>query len=283
MERQGQPIEMTDKFGFRHSYSDNGKENVPTILFLHGAVTDERMWQPHRDLIGDTFRTVALTQRYHGSAAWPSDGPPYGVATHAQDLVGFLDEKDFGPVHLVAWSYACHVAFEAGLKRPELFRSIFVYEPGVPSFLSDELLVNWSQDAEAAFSPLFAAVMESNGDVVALEQLVDLAGQAVGYFAKQAPEVRRVQLENAKTMTYLLLHQQTPPSISCEQLSRIAVPTLVAYGALSRPLYALVGAAAQRSIGGNHHLVIEEGTHMWPIEKVDEFTRAILAFVEMHR
>ncbi|QJW85334.1 alpha/beta fold hydrolase [Ramlibacter terrae] len=93
-------------------------------------MTDLRMWDEHRACVGTRYRTIAFTQRYHGASAWQADWPAYGVGTHSQDLTALIEQLDTGPVHLVAWSYAGHVAFDAALRRPELVRSLFVYEPG---------------------------------------------------------------------------------------------------------------------------------------------------------
>lgn len=43
------------------------------MLFLHGAVTDLRMWERHPELMAGDFRALAYTQRYHGAQPWHSD------------------------------------------------------------------------------------------------------------------------------------------------------------------------------------------------------------------
>lgn len=128
--------------------SDNRADAGATLVFLHGAVTDLRLWDRHRALIGRRHRTIACTLRYHGEMAsradWPADWPPYGAQTHADDLIELLDRLGTGPVVLVAWSYAGHVAFQAALQRPGLFRGLFVHEPGVPSYVDDpQSLAAW--------------------------------------------------------------------------------------------------------------------------------------------
>lgn len=42
-----------------------------------------------------------------------------------------------GPLHLVAWSYGAQVAVQAALWRSALVRSLFVYEPGLASMVTD--------------------------------------------------------------------------------------------------------------------------------------------------
>lgn len=259
-------------------YCDN-KVDGSAILFLHGGLTDLRVWEPHREIIGDQYRTIAYSQRYHGRGAWSADWPPYGVNTHSRDLIEFIAAVA-APVHLVAWSYAAHVAFDAVLRRPDLFRSLFVYEPGFATYVADQADQSAAQeDAIAAFGPAFVAA--GSGDVEnALKLLVDASGQASGYFDAQPSAVKALQMDNARTIPELLFRQEPPPHISCAQLASLEVPTLVARGANSRPMYSIVSKAAQSCIGGAEHLVIPGRNHMWPDEDPQGFVDAVLRFIQ---
>lgn len=273
-------IRSVEVRGAMLEYCDN-KVDAPVILFLHGGLTDLRVWQPHRELIGARYRTIAYTQRYHGRGAWNPNWPPYGVNTHSQDLIEFI-EAVAAPVHLVAWSYAAHVALDAALRRQDLFRSLFVYEPGFPTFVTDQAEQCAAQeDAIAAFGPAFETA--SNGDLeAALKFLVDASGQSSGYFDSQPPHVKALQMDNARTIPELLFRQEAPPNISCDQLGGLEVPTIVAYGANSRPMYSVVSKAAQRCVGGTKHPVIPGRNHMWPDEDPRGFVDALLPFIRAH-
>lgn len=259
-------------------YRDN-RAAAPTIVFLHGAVTDLRMWDAHRALAEPEFRTVAYTQRYHGTGPWAANWPPYGVNTHSRDLTAFVEQLGAGPVHLVAWSYAGHIAFDAALRRPDLFRSVYVYEPGATTYVSDPAeFAAWAQDAGQAFGPVFGAVRQGD-DVQALKLLLDASSSSTGYFATQSAAAQRMELDNARTMSELLLRQEAPPEITCAQLGTLRVPTRVGYGGTTRPQYAVTSRAAQRCVGGTGHFVVEGRNHMWPMEDPAAFTRSVLDFV----
>lgn len=275
------PVEKVAVNGTELEYKDSRMEG-PAVVFLHGAVTDLRMWDAHRTAAGESIRTLAYTQRYHGTQPWQPNSLPYGVNTHSQDLTAFLDRIKAGPVHLVAWSSAGHVAFDAALRRPELFRSVFVYEPGVPSYVTDPAaLAEQRADAGAAFGPIFGVLTTTGDNVQALKLLIDASGQASGYFDTQNATDRQIQLDNARTITELLLRPEPPPAISCAQLGALKVPTRVGYGANSRATYSVVSKAAQQCIGGTH-LVAAGKNHMWPSEDPVGFTRAVMDFVKEH-
>lgn len=268
-------LELPD--GLNIAMSDYGRTGAP-VLFLHGAVTDHRIWRAHQQLMGQEFRTLAYTQRYHGTVKLVQNPPPYGVRTHSRDLIAVVEALRLGPVHLVAWSYACHVAFHAALLRPDLFRSLFAYEPGFSSYINDaDSLAHFEQDAQSAFAPIFAAV--GRGDTQrALELLIESSTGEAGAFLRQHSRLRSVELENAHTLE-ALLRQEPPPSISAEELSRLRLPVAVGYGARTRPIYAISSVAAQECLAEGRHFVVPGAGHLWPQEEPSEFVDRLIDFL----
>lgn len=259
--------------------SDTGAGAVP-VVFVHGAVTDLRMWDEHRALLGSSYRSIASTLRYHGRPVAQCAGMPYGVRTHANDLIALLDALAVGPVHLVAWSYSGQVAFDGALRRPDLFRSLFVYEPGVPSYVRDaHEIKHHAEDAVAAFTPIFGAVHEGDMEK-ALRLLIEASSQSPGYFERQPAQAKAIQIDNAHTLARLLLEQEAPPAIGADELGRLSMPVAVGYGAESRPLYSIVSRAAQQAIPGNAHFVIPGGNHMWPQDCPADFVSRLTQFIE---
>lgn len=252
----------------------------PPVVFLHGALADCRMWQQHQAALADDYTAIAYTQRYFGPQPWGSDWPHFGVAAHAADLIGFLRELNAGPVHLVAWSYAGHIALAAALEQPELFQSLFIYEPGVPTYVSDPAeLEAFAADANAMFGPVFEAVQSRGDPLESVRRLINGSGYQPGYFDTQPQERQKLQLDLARTLP-LQLAQSAPPVITCEQLGALALPTCIAHGALTRPLFSIVSQAAARCIPNCRYRVIPGTNHMWPDEDPAGFTTAILDFLQ---
>ncbi|MCK6628259.1 MAG: alpha/beta hydrolase [Anaerolineae bacterium] len=238
------------------------------------------MWNPHRAAIAGRYRAVSYTQRYFGPAPWRPDWPPFGVNTHADDLAEFLQKLGIGPAHLVAWSYAGHVALTMALKQPDLLKSLFIYEPGVPTYVTDPAeLEAFAADANAMFGPVFEAVQSRGDNVEGVRRLIDGSGQMPGYFDSQPQERQDLQMENARTMP-LQLAQSAPPVITCEQLGTLTMPVCIAQGELTRPLFSIVSRAAARCIPHCRHMIIPGATHMWPDEDATGFITAVLDFLK---
>jgi pimeloyl-ACP methyl ester carboxylesterase len=121
--------------GVRLTYVEQGAGEP--MVFVHGLVSDLRIWQPIKDEIAKKYRFIAYAQRYFGTGPWNDDGELFSVGTLSDDLVKFIVSLKAGPVHLVAWSYGGQVATVAALKNPSLVWSLILYEPSVMSVLPE--------------------------------------------------------------------------------------------------------------------------------------------------
>ncbi|MCB8823203.1 alpha/beta fold hydrolase [Microvirga rosea] len=243
------------------------------VVFLHGALGDLRTWRRQCAALSGRFRCIAYTQRYFGTSPWRTNGPAFGTGTHADDLMTFCEGLGVGPVALVAWSYAGHVALQAASRRPELFNRIFIYEPGVPSYTTDsDELAAFGRDAEAMFGPIFQAV--GRGDTrEAVRLLIDGSG-GEGYFEKQTVECRQIELDSAHTMP-LLLAQAAPPYLSCDDLSSLQMPVSIAWGEATRPIFKITSRAAARCLSKSRHMEVPGVGHLWPDQDPKGFSELV--------
>jgi pimeloyl-ACP methyl ester carboxylesterase len=74
------------------------------VVFVHGAISDHRYWEPQREAVTDRYRFIALDRRYFGTAPWPDSGEKHSQATHVADLAAFIRGLKVGPVFLVGTS-----------------------------------------------------------------------------------------------------------------------------------------------------------------------------------
>lgn len=247
------------------------------VLLVHGALADARMWSMHQNGLAARWNTLAVTLRYFGTQAWPDDGPPFGLATHLEDLVRAIDAWGKGPVHLVAWSYSAHAALYMARHHSDRLRSVFVYEPGFPTFVHDpQALARFQADAQQMYAPVADALQRGDLDA-ATRSLMDASGQSPGYFDRQPAMRRALQMDNAHTLPRIMA--QTPPlALSVEDLAAIDVPVCIAQGADTRPVFGEVASAAARAMPQAHHLVVPHATHMWPDEAPENFYSALESF-----
>ncbi|WP_338803094.1 alpha/beta hydrolase [Xenorhabdus griffiniae] len=256
-------------------YLHNHENTKTPLLFLHGALADSYMWQRHMIELEDIVSPMALSLRHFGGSVKEGN---FGIETHANDVIEIIRETGCSPLHLVAWSYGADVALLAVLKAPELFRSLFLYEPGYPSYLTEDELALFMADAQAMFGPLFALTGTRKMSEM-VEILIDGSGNQKGYFASQPEAVRMAQLAQADTVTKQL-NKNEKPDISVNALATIKLPVHVAYGEYSRPLFQLVSASAARNIPNCQSEIVTGVTHMFPIEQPAVFSAKIKNFIQ---
>ena len=150
-------VKAVEVNGVRLSYVEQGS-GEPAV-FVHGAPSDLRSWEPVREEVAKKYRFIAYTQRYFGTEPWPDDGKNFSIPTLADDLATFITSFNARPVHLVSWSFGGLVAMQAAVKNPTLVRSLILYEPNVISVLPAESAEGKAarEDRSKMFAPAIAA------------------------------------------------------------------------------------------------------------------------------
>ncbi|WP_316898657.1 alpha/beta hydrolase [Pseudodesulfovibrio indicus] len=240
-----------------------------TLFLVHGALSDERMWRDHLDLLKDLGDVRAVTLPDFGPEE-SAEKSEFGMNSHAERLAKIVgDPRISGPVHLVAWSYGADVALNALVRHHGKIASVMVYEPGYPGCLTEEEMRDFGKDAGAMFGPVFT--LAEDGELhAAVEALVDGSGNRLGYFASQPETARAQQLDNAHTLPRQL-HQQETPDLDAGHLSKVEVPVTVAWGESSRPLFRIVSQAVARTVANGRAVPVHGATHMLPVEDPRRF------------
>ncbi|MHB8604550.1 MAG: alpha/beta fold hydrolase [Thermoplasmatota archaeon] len=99
-----------------------------TVMFLHGAVGDARVWSRHVARLAARFRCVALSDRGHGEST------PYGAASNpwsklsmetlADDACAVFEAIAPGGAHLVGHSRGGTLASWIAARAPDRVRSL---------------------------------------------------------------------------------------------------------------------------------------------------------------
>ena len=266
------------------SYEEQGAGQP--VIFVHGALSDLRVWDPVRDElaqrteIASRFRLIAYTQRYYGTCRWSDDGARFSVATHADDLAKLIAPLATKPVHLVGTSYGGLVAATAAVRNPGLVRSLVLYEPALISLLPQE-----SEDGRAAradraafMEPVMSALKIGN-TVRAARAMYEAVNQLLpGGFDHEPHAVQTRVLDNARTLP-LLLAALAASDITCELLKDFPCPTLVMRGERSQAYYILINEAIGRCMPWARQVVLKNANHGAPHRNPDAFAAAVFEFL----
>lgn len=258
------------------SYVDQGR-GAP-VVFVHGAIGDLRYWEPQRGAFTRQHRFVSYSFRYHGSGPWTDDGKLYTADQHAADLAAFIAELKAGPVHLVGLSYGGLLAAMVAMKSPDLVRTLTLAEPALFSLLGQSpedqaALEEWNKGTV----PMIEAI-KAGDNVKATRHISALVtGGPPDTFDKLPPALRKILLDNARTMP--LLFAAAPTAVTCEMLQSVRIPTLIVRGDRTPRLFARINDATGRCIRGSTLAVIPKASHTMSFDNPAEFNRVVLEFV----
>lgn len=248
------------------------------ILFVHGAFADHRAWEPVQDTVAEGHRFIAYTQREFGTTDWP-DEPVYGRDVHESDLIALLDTWG-EPMHLVGWSYSGPIVLQAAIDRPDLVRSVAIYEPTLETVLQDkpeyqQVMADWN----AGWGPIVEASQGGDDEKAIRLGLEAVFGLPEGGFEALPEGARAMFLENAHTVPKMFAAPPATP-MTCEDLGGIEAPVLILYGTDTLPFFE---AAAKEVAGCLPNATLEERPgegHGAPLQNSDAVISKILAFID---
>ena len=229
----------------------------PQVVFVHAGGVDGRMWHPLAERL-DGMRLHIPDLRGHGSTPLPP-----GEFSHAEDLLGLLDDLRIKRATLVGASLGGWVAVQLATMAPRRVTGL-------------ALLASTYRDRDASeWSPEIVAFLEKER---ALLEADDIEGAvALGLRAwKPRPGVRDLVEEmtrDAFVRQQGVEAQERPLPVD---LGAIAVPTLVVSGGKDpMPDFALIADQLAAAIDGAERAVIKDAGHLIALERPDE-TAALL-------
>ncbi len=169
------------------------------VVFVHGAFSDHRVWEPQRQAIAAKHRFIGLTMRYFGTTPWSDGGARWSHATHVSDLAAFIRGLNAGPVVLVGQSYGSQIAAIVAASHPELVRGMFLNEPPIGTAMTSAADRAAVAEDTKGLSAVRDAVNAGNNDEAA-RRFFDFVNATPGGFDKLTPTARAVHLDNARTI-----------------------------------------------------------------------------------
>jgi pimeloyl-ACP methyl ester carboxylesterase len=265
--------------GVTMPYVDEGKGEP--VVFVHGAVSDVRAWEPIRAEIVDKHRFIAPTLRYFGTGEWADKGEKFGVNTHADDVAAFIRALDVGPVHLVGWSYGANVATAIALADPDLVQSLILFEPALDSLIKEGEAGNAAREAAGKmYGPATEAVQAGDAEKATKLLIEGVFQMPPGGFESQPQAARVMQLDNARTMP--LLWSAPPWEVTCEMLKGFDKPTLIVHGAESNDYWPHVAEVMDECLPRAELATQPRVNHDGPVRDPAGFAMMIEDFVASH-
>jgi len=242
----------------------------PPLVFVHGAASDARMWQPQLAALADEFTVVAWDEPGAGrSADVPAD---FRLADYAACLAALIEALDLGPAHVAGLSWGGTVALELYRLRSELVATLILadtYAGWKGSLPEAEVQVRVAGLRRMLAAPAYAFDPTLPG-LFAGDPPAALARR----FAAMAADVRPASMGIALELM--------AEADLCEVLPRITVPTLLIWGEHDARSPLVVAHQFDAAIPHAELVVIPGAGHVSNLERPEQFNAAVRAFCRAH-
>ncbi len=251
--------------GLRIAYHREGQG--PPVVFLHGFFGDHRVWR-HQLELADEFTVVAWDAPGCGGSSVPPRS--FGMPEYADTLANFIRTLGLERPHVVGNSFGASLALELAVRHPAIPRSL------VPA----DGYAGWS----GSFPPEVVAqrLSQSLPDLMQPPELV-VAKWMPGFVTTSAPPSVIDELEaiisdfdpdGMRVMIHALAEADLRPA-----LARIAVPTLLIWGAEDARSPLSVAEDLQSRIPGSRLVVIPAAGHLSHVEAAEQFNAEVRGFL----
>jgi non-heme chloroperoxidase len=250
------------------------------VVFVHGGLGDYRTWVPQLASFGEQYHAISYSRRAFFPNPWP---PDYNAAmmAHVDDLAALIGKLELGSTHLVANSYGGYVCLNVALRYPALVRSLALAEPPVQPLLETlpggaEMLSEVRNGAWRRSTMSFEAGDLEGGVRYFLDGAV-----GKGTFDSMPERTRNAMMKNGPEMSAATLSDYSifMPAFTCEDASRIAVPTLLLRGELSPRMYYLINDELARCIPDAQQALIHNAAHVLHAQNPQEHDQIVLDFL----
>lgn len=259
--------------GVRAHYRDEGRQDGPVLVMVHGFAASTHTWEPWIERLGADYRIVTLDLPGHGLTRAP-DGFPPGIDAFADHLGAVVDRLGLAKFTLIGSSMGGHTAWIYALRHPDrLDGLVLVGAAGWPAAADEErpaaFRVLASPVGRALFGKMDSTPLMRNGLEAAFAPTPQMVDEAM---LTRYVELARAPGRRAQTMA---LMQAERPLATPEKLAAIGVPTLIMHGDTDRLVPVADGRRFAEAIPGSTLIVYEGAGHI-PMEQIADRSAADL-------
>lgn len=260
--------------GVKLQVSDEGPEDAPALLFVHGWAQHRVCWQAQAPLAG-RFRVVTLDLRGHGASGKPAEDAAYtDAALWGADIHAIIEGLELRDPLLIGWSYGARVISSYIAHHGQNAISGIALVGGVIAIGASR--EDWMMGED---SPALNRDLYTNDQTRLMPATADFVETCT-----HRPLPRRVY------GTMVAANMLVPPHVrralfkgdwDCRPVWQdFTKPALVLHGAQDRIVLPAVGAAAAEALPEARQSVWEETGHAPFAEDPERFNEEIAAFAQ---
>ncbi len=110
--------------GITISYYDEGKEDAPCVILIHGFPFTKATWENQLDVLKEQYRAIAYDVRGHGTS--DSGTESFSIQQFATDLFTFMDALHISRAVICGLSMGGYIALNALQQQPDRITALIL-------------------------------------------------------------------------------------------------------------------------------------------------------------
>ncbi len=251
------------------SYIDEGPDDAPVIIFIHGFPFNKSTWSRQLDVLKRDYRVIAYDVRGHGNSdAGPAD---FSIELFVNDLIEFMNALEINQSVLCGLSMGGYITLKAVENFPDRFQAIV---------LCDTNCIADSAETREKRMKTIESINKYGVEHYADESLKNLF--AAGSLTTKKDEIATIReiIRNAsveslsQTLLALAGREET-----CSKLPEISVPVLIMVGKEDKLTPPSASQSMHEKINGSVLSIIDQAGHLSNMENPVDFNAQLLDFM----
>jgi pimeloyl-ACP methyl ester carboxylesterase len=253
------------------SYNDEGPDDVPVIIFIHGFPFNKTMWQQQVEALKGSYRTIAYDIRGHGNTE--SGNENFTIDLFADDLVNLMDELKLNKAILCGLSMGGYIALNAVEKYPERFDGLI---------LSDTQCTADTPEGKEKRMLTIQSIKESGVEKYAEDSIQHFFLPAsLNIKQKAVAAVKQMIINTSQQTLCNTLLALANRKETCTYLAEIDIPVLIMVGKDDKITPPPKAQFMHEKIHDSLMHVLNHTGHLANIENQYEFNYQLRAFLEL--
>ncbi|MGL4879433.1 MAG: alpha/beta fold hydrolase [Waterburya sp.] len=259
-------------YGQQLRYFAAGNTKRPTIIILHGLISEALDWLPNIKVLSQQFHVIALDLPGCGQSDKPSIN--YRIGTFVDYLNGFVQTLDSERFSLIGHSLGAVIAINFALAYPNKVDKLVNVSGGFGYALpdSDPQMLGFTPGSLKLLNPSTQADVRKLLALALYDQVIAQTEETVDYVFTVASNSSHV---NERIVELLKQGENTLDG----KLSALNHPTLILWGREDKLTPANLGARFQAELPNSQLIVFDECAHNPYAEQFEQFNLEVLRFL----
>jgi pimeloyl-ACP methyl ester carboxylesterase len=251
------------------SYTDDGLENAPSIVFIHGFPLNKSMWSKQIDALKDSYRVITYDVRGHGNTDNGTD--EFSIELFVNDLLCFMDTMKIDKTLLCGFSMGGYIALNAVIDHPKRFSALILADTNCTADMPETILNRMRT---------IAILKEGTVGKFADESLRKLfCSESIANNIAEIELIRAMIVKTSKQSICSTLRALAARGETCSKLPVVKIPVLILVGKEDRITPAEAATIMHDKMKGSKLHVIEHAGHLSSIENPGEFNEQLKKFL----